>query len=1050
MASLPPVSLPIPHDLSTTLYLPKTPWQISPGLFDRIQKQQMTEPKAYKVTLLNSSDPEYAFIFKYFYYNKPSKYGIRSISCVHNAGQTQAFEIALQNMEGEAKKFPPTWHTEAPVAERVATIERWKACTTQFSPIENLSQRVQNISAKVLPLWHGTNAVKADSICSTGFQIFGKHDFINPTFASGAKQSTDIGYFGSGIYFTNSAHYASMYTSASSTGILLLAWVAMREPYPVVNDMPHPKKGSDMLKLQGNGAYKDYNAHYIPVKSIAPANPDCLVYYPCSKSEIPDCDEYVIFQKFHAVARFQIELGVELPRPVSENNAKADKASVVNAGYQQPNNPWATAAASPYGQQATYNSNMAYAAQMAALTANQTFGAANPAYGYQQYAYNPTMNPMVAQTAASAYGTAMPGFGYQPYQQPFSGPNTGMGFTPFAAQNSTAASAAYANSDARQEAYLQQVNEEMIKAKIIENQIQIDAYNRTLQSPAQPSGSTAQSFSPVVPQAVQIDEVDAQGRNELHRAANDGKVNAVATLVVEKKHLIETKDSKGRTPLMLAAYGGHEQICKILVDAGAIPNVANPEATTSDTEKVFGNAVEQGKSTIVRLLVTNPNNKFLLETGLMLGSKPAYPLVYSVKQNNREMVSALLDGFVNLNTGLRQLNAAALMNALELQRNGIVQEFVNRRLHLERVEDREFFPLMFAVQYLNFEACKILLKAGADPFCKSEGVDIYSFALSLSESINKEAYNAIKSTEIAKIIALLKSYREGNAATQNISANEQNEKTSSSTALEAPKTIPVDAYGRNELHLAVEEERGNAVSEIVASKKYLLETKDGKGRTPLMMAVFGKSRARFGTFAFKGNEQICKVLLNAGAIPNIADPTVTNKEIEQVFNDAMKNGKAEIVRLLVKANKYLLELVDGSGLTPFLRAAYEGQAAICEVLLDAGADFNYVCQGTFKGENSLSLAITYDKANVVQVFATRNLLLNSRCNEYPNPLFIAVKGKKYEACEILLKAGVDQYAKDKNGRDVLAFAEYELRYLHGEDIIRLLKKYRNDSCCTIL
>ena len=54
-----------------------------------------------------------------------------------------------------------------------------------------------------------------------------------------ANASTDIGYFGSGIYFTNSARYAAMYAPMVH---LLLSWVSMREPYPVVNDVPHPKR----------------------------------------------------------------------------------------------------------------------------------------------------------------------------------------------------------------------------------------------------------------------------------------------------------------------------------------------------------------------------------------------------------------------------------------------------------------------------------------------------------------------------------------------------------------------------------------------------------------------------------------------------------------------------------------------------------------------------------------------------------------------------------------------------------------------------------------
>ena len=131
-----------------------------------------------------------------------------------------------------------------------------------------------------------------------------------PAAGKGANASTDIGYFGSGIYFTNSARYAAMYAD----GHLLLSWVSMREPYPVVNDAPHPNKGSDMKKLAGQGHYQNYNAHYIPVASIKPHKPDCMEYYPCYQNQVPAWDEFVVFDKSQALPRFWIELGVDTPQ----------------------------------------------------------------------------------------------------------------------------------------------------------------------------------------------------------------------------------------------------------------------------------------------------------------------------------------------------------------------------------------------------------------------------------------------------------------------------------------------------------------------------------------------------------------------------------------------------------------------------------------------------------------------------------------------------------------------------------------------------------------
>ena len=71
---------------------------------------------------------------------------------------------------------------------------------------------------------------------------------------------------------------------------------------------PHPKKGRDMKKLEGKGAYQNYNAHYIPVASIKPQNPQCMEYYPCYQNQIPAWDEFVVFHKSQTLPRFWVKI----------------------------------------------------------------------------------------------------------------------------------------------------------------------------------------------------------------------------------------------------------------------------------------------------------------------------------------------------------------------------------------------------------------------------------------------------------------------------------------------------------------------------------------------------------------------------------------------------------------------------------------------------------------------------------------------------------------------------------------------------------------------
>jgi hypothetical protein len=296
---------------------PQTPWNFSEPLFKRVQNY--TSDKSFKLCEVLTTDPDLQFILKYFEHQKPPGYSIKRIVCIHNPDHTGLFEFSLKNIEREANNpvFAPKGKDEEPKADRARVLSRWESQASQFSPVEikSLSSRGTDTctKAKVLPLWHGSTKEVCQSICWSGFTSFGKHHYFDETATKGNAKSTDKGYFGSGIYFTNSARYAVMY---SSEGHLLLAWVSMREPYPVVNDVPHPQKGSDIRKLEGKEHYQNYNAHFIPVASIRPQDPKCLEYYPCYKDQQPAWDEFVVFYPAQALPRFWIELGTDFPKIV--------------------------------------------------------------------------------------------------------------------------------------------------------------------------------------------------------------------------------------------------------------------------------------------------------------------------------------------------------------------------------------------------------------------------------------------------------------------------------------------------------------------------------------------------------------------------------------------------------------------------------------------------------------------------------------------------------------------------------------------------------------
>ena len=295
----------ISPNLKDFLAMPQSPWRVSQGVSDRLQ---VANPR-FKSTVLLPDDPEAKMILRHFMADKPPGYSIGKITYVYNRSLQMGFLAHLCNIEQAAQKFPPAWNTESLAAERQDVIDSWKALTDPFSPLKvTIDQEEEILShAKVLPVWHGTSVDKSQSICETGFTYFGKHAY----FAGGhASDSTDIGYFGSGMYFTESAKYAGMY----SKGALLFSWVSMREPFPVVSDVPHPSRCQDMKMLEGRGAYKNYDSHFIPV---APTRADyCLDFFPCYQRQAASWHEIVVFQTAQTLPCFIVETDLDfLPAP---------------------------------------------------------------------------------------------------------------------------------------------------------------------------------------------------------------------------------------------------------------------------------------------------------------------------------------------------------------------------------------------------------------------------------------------------------------------------------------------------------------------------------------------------------------------------------------------------------------------------------------------------------------------------------------------------------------------------------------------------------------
>jgi hypothetical protein len=209
---------------------------------------------------------------------------IEDITLVWNKSIQRGFEVerkTLENRMGDPV-FLPKWH-QMDHSEYRRDIMRELYYNVHKQNPDNKGDLSKGFGGSVLPLWHGTRKDIAFKIINLGFA---------------SLQLTDIGFFGKGLYATNSAEYAlNVYSKPDDSGhkCVILCWGIIGNPFPVTS--------ADIKKLQGMGHYQNYDTHYIPVKPQT-KNPTETVYIPCDKISDIVYEEFVVFNHLHLLPRY--------------------------------------------------------------------------------------------------------------------------------------------------------------------------------------------------------------------------------------------------------------------------------------------------------------------------------------------------------------------------------------------------------------------------------------------------------------------------------------------------------------------------------------------------------------------------------------------------------------------------------------------------------------------------------------------------------------------------------------------------------------------------
>ena len=160
----------------------------------------------------------------------------------------------------------------------------------------------------------------------------------------------------------------------------------------------------------------------------------------------------------------------------------------------------------------------------------------------------------------------------------------------------------------------------------------------------------------------------------------------------------------------------------------------------------------------------------------------------------------------------------------------------------------------------------------------------------------------------------------------------------------------------------------------------------------------------------------------------------------EAFVEHLRNGDPLVVDLFVAAGMDP-NARDGSGVTPLMRFAMEGNSEAVQRLIAKGADVNAKDN---TGQTALIAAAGYGRTAIVQLLIDKGADVNAQGTEGETALMQAALNGYAIIAKLLLDRGADVQAKTKSGKTALSYAEDKsVGFLGGEgrpEIVTLLKQ----------
>jgi len=349
---------------------------------------------------------------------------------------------------------------------------------------------------------------------------------------------------------------------------------------------------------------------------------------------------------------------------------------------------------------------------------------------------------------------------------------------------------------------------------------------------------------------------------DVHKAAKEGDLAKLKTLIGENPALANAKNEEQETPLHSAVSGGYLDIVDFLIAAGADVN-----AQDSQMRAPLHLACYDGHREIAEKLISHGAN---LEARFANG---ATPLFWTVPGGHTEVFELLVkkgaDIDVKVDNGANLLHTCALYGKKDM-----AKILIEKGADVNRTSDDGTRPINYAVARGHMEVLKLLIDKGAD---MNAGDDRGYTPLRISIMLGK---SEVVQTLLAKGADPNRRNDDGTTPLHD-AATEGHAAPAELLIANGAKVDAKDAKGHTPLHLAANHGHKDIVT-LLVTQGAEVNVQDENGDTALHGA------------AWKGDKEIVELL-----IVHKADENAKNKDGKAPLDNALKQGHTEICDILM-------------------------------------------------------------------------------------------------------------------------------------------------------